>query len=87
MCDELALDELIDDLLAQSFDIHRPARRKVQQCLLALSRTVEATAATRDRSRPAARTISDPHTGHLRWSRTALGLAGRRSSRTRTTSG
>ena len=44
-----ALDELVDDLLAQPLDVHRAPRREVQQRLLALRLAVEAAGAARGR--------------------------------------
>ena len=38
----MAVDELVDELLAQPFDVHRAPRRVVQDRLLALRRAVEA---------------------------------------------
>ena len=46
---EPGIDQLIDQLLAEAFDVHRAAAREMQQRLLALRGTEEAACAARDR--------------------------------------
>src|SRR5947209_880784 len=64
---QLALDQLIDELLAQALDVHRPAARKVQQRALALRLAIEAAGTARRRfagdthRRPAADRASARH--------------------------
>ena len=47
--DDAAVDELVDELVAQSLDVERAPAREVQERLLALRRAHEAAAAARDR--------------------------------------
>src|SRR6185369_15274893 len=44
--DQTGIDQLIDQLVAEALDIHRPSGRKVNQGLLALGRTVKAARTT-----------------------------------------
>ncbi len=45
--DQAAIDELVDELVTESLDVHRPAGREVQHRFLALRGTVQATGAAR----------------------------------------
>ena len=46
---QAAIDQLIDQLVAQPFDVHRAAPGEMKQRLLALGRAIQAAGATRHR--------------------------------------
>ena len=89
--DDAAVDQLIDQLVAQAFDVHRPAAGEMQHRLLALRRAEQAAAAAPVGLAFLAHDRAAAHRAlaleHLRRSNDAPASAGRRSATTPTTSG
>ncbi len=81
------VDELVDELVAQALDIHRPPRSEMQQRLLALGRAHQPAGAAGHRLALLPHHQPTPHSGHLLGITNARACAGRLSSSTRTTSG
>ena len=80
-------DQLVDQLLAQALDVHRPPAGEMQERLAALRGAEQAARAARSRCRPPRCTTSLPQTGQRDGSVKTRASAGRRSATTPTTSG
>jgi hypothetical protein len=83
---EFRLDQLVDQLVAEALDVHRAARREMQQRLLALRAADEPAGAAR-RASSSSRSTCEPQTGHFVGITNSRSLPVRFSAITRTTSG